>query len=108
MIKQTLGAALLATTMLVGSASAATLDIAIDSSPAGLDPHLITAFNSVVIVQSNIYEGLTSVGQGLDVAPGLAVSWEVSDGGLKYTFKLRAAVCNPPRWHRRWRAACHQ
>ena len=27
--------------------------VAIDSSPAGLDPHLITAFNSVIIVQNN-------------------------------------------------------
>ena len=30
--------------------SGAPLQIAIDSSPAGLDPHIVTAFNSVVIV----------------------------------------------------------
>lgn len=85
-------AALLATTLLTGAASAATLNVAIDSSPAGLDPHLITAFNSVVIVQSNIYEGLTAIDKDLAVVPGLAESWDISEDGLTYTFKLRAGV----------------
>jgi peptide/nickel transport system substrate-binding protein len=85
-------ATLLATTLLTGMASAATLNVAIDSSPAGLDPHLITAFNSVVIVQSNIYEGLTAIDKNLAVVPGLAESWEISEDGLSYTFKLRSGV----------------
>jgi peptide/nickel transport system substrate-binding protein len=85
-------AALAATTMLAGAASAATLSIAIDSAPAGLDPHLITAFNSVVIVQNNIYEALTGVDEDLAIVPGLAESWEVSEDGLTYTFKLREGV----------------
>lgn len=87
-----LGFALLTTTMLAGAAEAATLGVAIDSSPAGLDPHLITAFNSVVIVQSNIYEALTAVDKDLAIVPGLAESWTVSDDGLTYTFKLREGV----------------
>mgnify|MGYP006001203241 FL=1 len=45
----------------INSVSAANVNVAIDSSPAGLDPHLITAFNSVIIVQNNIYEGLTHI-----------------------------------------------
>ncbi|MFK7996387.1 MAG: ABC transporter substrate-binding protein [Granulosicoccus sp.] len=77
---------------IVTSSMAASLDVAIDSSPAGLDPHLITAFNSVIIVQSTIYEGLTKIQQDLSVAPGLAESWEVSEDSLKYTFKLPANV----------------
>lgn len=92
MTLKTLAAALGATTMLAGGAFAATLDIAIDSSPAGLDPHLITAFNSVVIVQDNIYEGLTGVDKDLSIVPRLAESWEVSEDGLTYTFKLREGV----------------
>ncbi|GLQ54682.1 ABC transporter substrate-binding protein [Devosia nitrariae] len=92
MTLRTLAAALGATTMLAGGAFAATLDIAIDSSPAGLDPHLITAFNSVVIVQDNIYEGLTGVDKDLAIVPRLAESWEVSQDGLTYTFKLREGV----------------
>lgn len=92
MALRTFGAALLATTMLAGTAAAATLDIAIDSSPAGLDPHLITAFNSVVIVQGNIYEGLTAIDKDLAVVPGLAESWDISEDGLSYTFHLREGV----------------
>lgn len=84
--------ALLASTVLTGAAAAATLDVAIDSSPAGLDPHLITAFNSVVIVQGNIYEGLTAIAKDLSVVPGLAESWEISEDGLSYTFKLHNGV----------------
>jgi len=87
-----LGAACLGTTMLAGASSAATLEVAIDSSPAGLDPHLITAFNSVVIVQDTVYEGLTRIDSDLAVVPGLAESWSVSDDGLQYTFSLRDGV----------------
>ncbi|GHA34709.1 peptide ABC transporter substrate-binding protein [Devosia pacifica] len=92
MTLKSLGATLLATSVLTGGAMAATLDVAIDSSPAGLDPHLITAFNSVVIVQSNIYEGLTAIDSNLSVVPGLAESWDISDDGLTYTFHLRDGV----------------
>lgn len=74
------------------NASAATLDVAIDSSPAGLDPHLITAFNSVIIVQETIYEGLTRIEIDLSVAPGLASEWTVSEDALTYTFTLRSGV----------------
>lgn len=87
-----IGTALLASTILAGAAHAATLEVAIDSAPAGLDPHLITAFNSVVIVQSNVYEGLTAINRDLDVVPGLAESWDVSEDGLTYTFSLREGV----------------
>ena len=76
----------------INQAMAASLDVAIDSSPAGLDPHLITAFNSVVIVQSTVYEGLTAIEQDLSVAPGLAESWSVSDDSLTYTFTLPSGV----------------
>jgi peptide/nickel transport system substrate-binding protein len=89
---KTFAGALIASTCLAGGAFAATLDVAIDSSPAGLDPHLITAFNSVVIVQSNIYEALTAVDADLAVVPGLAESWEISEDGLTYTFSLREGV----------------
>lgn len=78
--------------VLASSASAATLEVAIDSSPAGLDPHLITAFNSVIIVQDTIYEGLTRIEKDLSVAPGLAESWSVSDDGLAYTFRLTEGI----------------
>ncbi|WP_306118902.1 MULTISPECIES: ABC transporter substrate-binding protein [unclassified Roseitalea] len=89
---KTLGAALALSTCIVAGAQAATLDIAVDSSPAGLDPHLITAFNSVVIVGDTVYEGLTMIAEDLSVQPALASSWEVSDDGLNYTFELEEGV----------------
>lgn len=91
-MKLSISSAVLATSLFAGSTFAASLDIAIDSSPAGLDPHLITAFNSVVIVQSTIYEGLTQINQDLSVAPGLATSWAVSADNLTYTFTLPAGT----------------
>jgi len=80
--------AMVASITMAGQPRAATLEVAIDSSPAGLDPHLITAFNSVVIVQSTVYEGLTAVQQDLSIGPGLASSWTVSDDSLTYEFSL--------------------
>ncbi len=70
----------------------APLQIAIDSSPAGLDPHIVTAFNSVAIVSGTIYEGLTAIDKELQVRPGLAEGWTVSPDGLTYRFKLRSGV----------------
>lgn len=68
-----------------------TLQIAVDSSPAGLDPHVATAFATFVVI-GNIYEGLTEIDEGLRVRPALAESWKVSPDGLVYTFKLRPGV----------------
>lgn len=85
-------AALLASTLLSGAATAATLDVAMDSAPAGLDPHLITAFNSTLIVQGNIYQGLTDIDAELSVKPGLAENWQISEDGLTYTFFLKEGV----------------
>jgi peptide/nickel transport system substrate-binding protein len=89
---------LLSTTMLAGGlafsagAFAQTLEIAVPQSPAGLDPHIITAFASFEVVNGTIYEGLTAVDKDLKVAPGLAESWTVAADGKTYTFKLRQNV----------------
>lgn len=69
-------------------ANAQVLQLAVDGSPAGLDPHLVTAFNSAQIVLGPIYEGLTGIDKNLHVVPGLAQSWQVSADGKTYTFKL--------------------
>jgi peptide/nickel transport system substrate-binding protein len=65
------------------------LDVAVDASPVGLDPHLVTAFASFQVVNGTIYEGLTSIDKDLRVKPGLAASWTVSADGKTYVFKLR-------------------
>ena len=68
------------------------IEVAIDQSPAGLDPHIITAFASFMVVNGTIYEGLTAVDKDLRLNPGLAESWTVSPDGKTYTFKLRPGM----------------
>ncbi len=74
------------------SASAQTLEIGVTQSPAGLDPHIITAFASFEVVTGTIYEGLTAIDKDLRVVPSLAESWTVSPDGKTYTFKIRSGV----------------
>ncbi len=71
------------------SASAQVLQLGVDGSPVGLDPHLVTAFNSFQVVNGTIYEGLTAIDKDLRTVPGLAESWQVAADGKTYTFKLR-------------------
>jgi len=81
--------------LLIAAASAAcsqTLEVGMDASPAGLDPHIVTAFQSFMVVNGPIYEGLTAIDQNLNVVPSLAESWTVSPDGKTYTFKLRSGV----------------
>jgi peptide/nickel transport system substrate-binding protein len=89
-LRGAMGAGFMAAAM--ASASAQVLEIGADLGPTGLDPHLITAFPSFMVVNGNIYEGLTSIDKDLKVVPGLAQSWTVSPDGKTYTFKLRPGV----------------
>lgn len=62
------------------------------AEPKSLDPHAVTAVNDFRILM-NVYDGLVRYQDGkLEVEPGLAESWEISDDGLTYTFKLRQGV----------------
>lgn len=76
----------------LGVAQAQVLEAAVDGSPAGLDPHLITAFNSFQIVNGTIYEGLTAIDKDLRIVPCLAQSWTMTPDGKVYTFKLVAGA----------------
>ncbi len=71
-------------------AQAQVLQLGVDGNPVGLDPHLVTAFNSFQIVNGTIYEGLTAIDKDLRTAPGLAEKWDVSADAKTYTFTLRA------------------
>jgi peptide/nickel transport system substrate-binding protein len=69
-----------------------TLVVAQVAEPRSLDPQVTTALNDFRILV-NLFEGLVRYRPGtLELAPGLAESWEVSDGGRVYTFKLRDGV----------------
>jgi peptide/nickel transport system substrate-binding protein len=78
--------------MVAMPASAQVLEVAIDQSPAGLDPHIITAFSSYMVVNRTIYEGLTAIDKDLRVGPGIAESWTVAPDGKTYTFKIRSGA----------------
>jgi peptide/nickel transport system substrate-binding protein len=82
------GALLLA----AGAARAQVLQVAVDASPVGLDPHVVTAFASFQIVNGTIYEGLTAIDKDLRVQPSLAASWTVAPDGKSYVFKLRPGM----------------
>jgi peptide/nickel transport system substrate-binding protein len=77
----------------LGAAQAQTsLTVAMQLEPPHLDPTSAAAGAIDSVTYSNIFEGLTRfMGDG-SVVPGLAESWEISDDGLTYTFKLRSGV----------------
>jgi len=55
-----------------------------------LDPALIDDPTSLAI-GSELFEGLTRLDASLRPVPGLADHWDISDGGMTYTFRLRSA-----------------
>ncbi len=62
-----------------------------DTGPITLDPALSREAGShLYIVQ--IFSGLVSFDQSMQIVPEIAESWEVSDDGLTYTFYLRDNV----------------
>lgn len=85
-LKLTVSAMALAASL--GVAQAQVLQAAVDGSPAGLDPHIVTAFNSFQIVNGLIYEGLTGVDKDLKIVPAFARSWTISPDGKTYVFRI--------------------
>ncbi len=71
-----------------------TLVAAISAEPDQLDPQLTSAYVSFQVLE-NVFDTLVEPDENLEMVPSLAESWEVSDDGLTYTFKLRDGVT----WH---------
>ncbi len=70
------------------------LYIGIGTEPEGLDPHIVTGVPEHYVLLS-LFEGLTTVHpKTLEVEPGVARSWDISEDGLRYTFHLDPAA----RW----------
>ena len=91
--KTTFAAALLAATVMSGVASAKTFVYCSEASPEGFDPGLYTAGTTFDAAAHTVYNRLLEFKKGTtEVEPGLAESYEVSDDGLQYTFKLRPGV----------------
>ena len=62
------------------------------AEPELLDPALITA-QATSRVAYALFEGLVIFDQEAKVQPGVAMGWEVSNGGRAYTFHLRPNAC---------------
>jgi peptide/nickel transport system substrate-binding protein len=56
-----------------------------------LDPQ-VTNYDSTIRVMLNVCEPLIWMATATEFYPGLAESWEISDDGLTYTFKLKEGV----------------
>jgi len=88
---------LLAATAIValaaGAAQAKQLVYCSEASPAHFDPGPTTGGNDFDASSRTIYNRLVEFKHGgTEVEPGLAESWEISEDGLEYTFKLRPGV----------------
>jgi dipeptide transport system substrate-binding protein len=91
--KLTFAAALAAATVLSGAASAKTFVYCSEGSPEGFDPGLYTAGTTFDAAAHTVYNRLLEFEPGTtNPVAGLAESWEISEDGLEYTFKLRPGV----------------
>jgi len=88
-----IAAALLSATFFASAASAKTFVYCSEGSPEGFDPGMYTAGTTFDASAHPIYSRLMEFKPGTTEAqPGLAESYEVSDDGTVYTFKLRPGV----------------
>ncbi len=72
---------------------AKTLVYCSEGSPEGFNPSLYTAGTTFDASSRQVYNRLVEFERGTTtLGPALAESWEISDDGLAYTFKLRPGV----------------
>lgn len=68
-----------------------TLIVGLDDDPPQLDPHISTAAVDRQVFQ-NIYDKLVDIDEKMEIIPGLAKTWEISEDGKTYTFNLAEGV----------------
>ncbi|MCO5069655.1 MAG: ABC transporter substrate-binding protein [Rhizobiaceae bacterium] len=91
--KSILAAAVLALASSTAAMAARTdLVVGVVLEPPHLDPTAGAAAAIDEIVYANVFEGLTRITETGEVAPDLAESWEISEDGKVYTFKLHTGV----------------
>ena len=91
-LRTPLAAAALAVGAALGApAHAATLNVQNGADPSSLDPHKLSG-DWENRIAGDIFEGLVTEDAGAEPIPGQAMSWEVSDDGLTYTFELRDGI----------------
>ncbi len=92
LVKSVLVAAALAFASSTALAAKTDLVIGMVLEPPHLDPTAGAAAAIKEVGYANVFEGITRIGPDGSVQPGLAESWEISDDGKVYTFKLRTGV----------------
>lgn len=60
----------------------------LNSNPTTLDPALITDVQGGGI-SAKLFNGLVRFNENLDIAPDIAIAWNISDDQVTYTFRLR-------------------
>ncbi len=73
-------------------AAKTTFNMGMVLEPPHLDPTAGAPAAIDEVVYANLYEGLTRIGSKGEVLPALAESWDISEDGKSYTFKLRNGV----------------
>jgi dipeptide transport system substrate-binding protein len=92
-LMKTLLAATAIMALAAGAAQAKQLVYCSEASPAHFDPGPLTGGNDFDASSHTIYNRLVEFAPGTtEVIPALAESWEVSEDGKEYTFKLRPGV----------------
>jgi peptide/nickel transport system substrate-binding protein len=81
-------AAALALALAAPAAAESRISIGIQQEPTSLDPTAEATAAINVMVTQNILETLTRVDRSGAVQPNLAESWEISEDGRTYTFRL--------------------
>ena len=76
----------------VNAAMKNSVTLGMSLEPPHLDPTAGAAAAIDEIVYANVFEGLTRIDHNGAVNPALAESWNVSEDGTVYTFKLRTGV----------------
>jgi peptide/nickel transport system substrate-binding protein len=87
-----LGSCVAAAILTATAAQARDVTVGLQLEPPHLDPTSAAAGAIDQVLYSNVFEGLTRFSSDGSVIPGLAESWEISEDGKTYTFKLRSGV----------------
>src|SRR5262245_15777071 len=88
-----LAAALVLMAGIAGAAESKSLVYCAEGSPAGFDPALHTDPATLDASSQAIYNRLVQFKPGTtEIVPALAESWDISEDGREYTFRLRPGV----------------
>ncbi|MDJ1158940.1 ABC transporter substrate-binding protein [Chelatococcus sp. SYSU_G07232] len=90
-IRRLIATAAVGLALVASTAEAKTFRFAFQGDYKSLDPYSLNE-TFTLGMHAAVYEGLTKRGPNLEILPGLAEKWEVSEDGLRWRFTLRKGV----------------